>query len=538
MTSERWQAAVDCIAMIQAMLPSDYKAAVLVYNGEVFFRTDLSRLTENQFREMRDLERKGYTNTGAAVNAALETFAAAGVEEKRIIILSDGEISMKGQAETEEALLLYEEAVENAAAQNVKIDLFLFDDTEIERQIADAPERTGGFLFEETYDQSVEQFAERYLFEQLGIKRVVLGASDAADNMTEISLRDTCAEQARILVTAETAIEDIQVSCQSREIRITRGKQFAVIELEQPVEESVKLQYTLAEPGRVNTYLTKEYDIAVDMEAVYVPELSSHQIRIRMCDKEGDNLLEEEDINQKPEFFIDECRVDYILEKGEAVAFYSVESSRAVSVRVDLESLEGQVKCSGEEGVLFLELPPPLPEPPEEESYPWVYAVVAGVCVIFVILLLLLHFTKKKTPASAEAVSGAQGVIEAFRHEFSGKLVVYLLKNPEEKDMPPASINLYGKENREPFSFQWVKDKCRIELPLKDADKLQFSGGPDHTLCVRNHGEVTLMSGQEILLRNQKYTLHYDEKLLLVFDGGETELEIHYKNMKPSERER
>lgn len=116
--------------------------------------------------------------------------------------------------------------------------------------------------------------------------------------------------------------------------------------------------------------------------------------------------------------------------------------------------------------------------------------------------------------------------------------MVYLLKDPQERDLPPMSVNLYGRGSKEPFSFQWVKEKCRIELPLKDADKLQFSGGPDHTLCVRNHGEVTLMSGQEILLRNQKYTLHYNEKLLLVFDGGETELEIHYKNMKPSERER
>lgn len=537
MTENRWQTAVDCIAMVEAMLPSDYEAAALVYNSEVVYCMDFGQITESWLGEIQNLERKGYTNTGAAVAAALERFSTDDSAEKRILIISDGEISMKGQAETEEALLLYEEAVRSAVAGNVKIDIFLFDDTAIEKQIADAPELTGGYLFEEAGTQSVAQFAESYLFGQLGIKRVVQGASDAVGNAMEIALRDSCAEKVRILVTTETAIEDIQVSCQSRDVRIIRGNQFAVVELERPVEETVKLQYTLAEPGRVNTCLTKEYDIAVDMEAAYVPELSEHQIRIRMCNTEGENFLREEDNGRKPDIYIDGYKVSYTLEQEEAVVSYPVETSKEVSVRVDFENMEGMVKRSSKEGSLFLELPP-SPEPPEEEeSYLWVYAVISGVCVMFVILLLLLHSTKKKTPVPA-TVPKAQGVIEAFRHEFSGKLVVYLLKNPEERDMPPVSINLYGRENREPFSFQWVKDKCHIELPLKDADKLQFSGGPDHTLCIRNHGEATVMSGQELLLKNQKYTLHYDEKLLLVFDGGETELEIHYKNMKPSERKR
>lgn len=552
MTEKRWQTAVDCIAMVEAMLSSEYETAVLVYDSEVVYHMGFDQMTVNRLEEIRNLERKGYTNTGMAIAAALEAFSTDESAEKRILIFSDGEISMKGRQETEEALLPYKEEVENALAQKVKIDVFLFEDDEIEKQITDAPALTGGYLFleseagitggefpaAETGDLSVGRFAEEYLFGQLGVKRIVQGASDAVGNTVEIALRDTCAEQVRILVTAETAMEDIQVSCQSEEVRIIRGKQFAVIELERPREDAVKLQYTLTEPGRVNTYLTKEYNLAVDMEAAYVTELSGHEIRIRISNTEGVNLLEQEAVNRKPEIYIDGNKTDYTLEQGEAVIFYPVERSGEVSVRVDLENLEGRVTCTGGEGSLYLELPPP-PEPPvEEESYPWVYVVVTGVCIIFLILLILLHGTKKKTLLPTEPEPKEQGVIEAFRHDFSGKLVVYLLKSPGETDMPPASINLYRREGREPFSFQWVREKCHMELPLEDADKLQFFGGPDHTLCIRNHGKVTVMSGQEILLQNRKYTLHYDEKLLLVFDGGETELEIHYKNMKPSERER
>lgn len=102
--------------------------------------------------------------------------------------------------------------------------------------------------------------------------------------------------------------------------------------------------------------------------------------------------------------------------------------------------------------------------------------------------------------------------------------------------MPPARVNLYSRETREPFSFEWVKEKCHIDMLLTDAHKIQFQGGAEHTLCVKNKGDVTVVCEKEILLRNRKCILHYNEKLLLVFNGGDVELEIHYKNMKPSER--
>lgn len=127
---------------------------------------------------------------------------------------------------------------------------------------------------------------------------------------------------------------------------------------------------------------------------------------------------------------------------------------------------------------------------------------------------------------------------EILKYDFSGKIVIYVLKNVDEEDIPPTSISLYNREGKEPFTFAWVMDKCRISTNLMDADKIIFSGGKNNTLCVRNNGDATIFSGKDILLRNKKYSLNYDEKLLLIFNNGEVELEIHYKNIKPSERKR
>ena len=46
----------------------------------------------------------------------------------------------------------------------------------------------------------------------------------------------------------------------------------------------------------------------------------------------------------------------------------------------------------------------------------------------------------------------------------------------------------------------------------------------------------TIVKGNQILKRERKYSLCYGEKILLIFNNGGTEIELHYKNMKPSER--
>ena len=54
--------------------------------------------------------------------------------------------------------------------------------------------------------------------------------------------------------------------------------------------------------------------------------------------------------------------------------------------------------------------------------------------------------------------------------------------------------------------------------------------------CVSNSGYATIVKENQILKRERKYSLYYGEKILLIFNNGGTEIELHYKNMKPSER--
>ena len=182
-----------------------------------------------------------------------------------------------------------------------------------------------------------------------------------------------------------------------------------------------------------------------------------------------------------------------------------------------------------------MELTVPVVE--EEPDYTVLWIVIISLCAV-ALLLSVLYERKKQKKNDGETGSI---IIEPSeppvvpKYDFSGQLAVYLLKGEREDDIPPCSIKLFGK-SRKSISFDWLKDRCGIDYKLSDADKIRFTGGKDHTLCFKNNGYATIVKGNQILKRERKYSLCYGEKILLIFNNGGTEIELHYKNMKPSER--
>ena len=55
-------------------------------------------------------------------------------------------------------------------------------------------------------------------------------------------------------------------------------------------------------------------------------------------------------------------------------------------------------------------------------------------------------------------------------------------------------------------------------------------------LLIKNSGRVTAMKGRELLEKGHIYHLYYHEKVTFIFDQEDTEIEVHYKDLKPNER--
>lgn len=403
MSRERWQEALDCVLMVEAMLPSGYQAALAIYNTDVDMVVDFSQPMEEGILGLRDRKQEGYTDPGAALETAMEAFAGELSGNKYVVFITDGEVSLPGAEETEASSASYRAAIEKAAEQGIIVDVLLYETKDIEDQVSDSVTLTGGSCFQRTQERTAEDFGENYLFDRLGLERIMLGVSDSSDNLTKVALQDTFADRVRILLLSENSLQDIQVSCQSRKISTVQGNRFAVITLEHPLEDIVELQYVLAEKGRMTAYLVKEYDLAVNAAASYIPETGCQQIRIRVVNSEGRDILEDTEVRDAVAIYIDGEKVPYEVSGGSAVINWFAESSAEIELGVDFGGLNSRVYCGSAQSSLWLEVPPEEPvEEPEEDgvSYFWLYVVIAGVCAAFAVLLCLLKLSKKKTKPS------------------------------------------------------------------------------------------------------------------------------------------
>lgn len=397
MSGERWQEALDCVLMVEAMLPNGYQTALAVYNTEVDVVANFDRPLEDGISILKDQKQRGYTDPGAALEAALEMFEGDLSGGKYVVFITDGEVSLPGAEETEAAFASYQAAAAKAAEQGIIVDVLLYETADIEDRVSDGAALTGGSCFHRTQERTAEDFGESYLFERLGLERIMLRVSDSPDNLTQVSLQDTFAERVRILLTSQNGIQDIQVSCQSRKISTVQGERFAVITLEHPLEDTVDLQYLLAEKGRMTAYLVKEYELSVSAEAFYIPETGCHQIRIRVVNSEGKDILEDPEIRDAVAIYIDGAKTPYEVLQGRAVISRFEESTGEIDLEVDFGGLNSRVYCDNAQISLWLEAPPE--ESAEEEMpYFWLCVVIAGVCVTFVVLsYLLIRSRKKKT---------------------------------------------------------------------------------------------------------------------------------------------
>ena len=43
--------------------------------------------------------------------------------------------------------------------------------------------------------------------------------------------------------------------------------------------------------------------------------------------------------------------------------------------------------------------------------------------------------------------------------------------------------------------------------------------------------------GRELLIKGHSYHLYYGEKVTFIFDREDTEIEVHYRDLKPDERQ-
>lgn len=531
-------AALDFIKGLIAVVPRNYEIGVIAYNNEICLKLPAGSSYDEVQKELENIEYRNYGDAGAGLSEAISLFESQ-QSEKRILMISDGEIMMKTEEETEKSVQAFAQAVDQAKKDDIPIDIVaLGQRMEEGNTIYSAAESTSGNLYELPESKEFSNFMEQYLFHNLKIKERNIGTLNGTSGELSVMLPDRFMDKAKIILLGKQNNENLTVNCKADSIQLFQGENYTVVEINKPESEEIRIQMTAENMMEINAYLAAEYSFSLSAEHDYVPETETAGIWLSVINPEGKNLLEGHMNDSRLKLYLNGEERKYTVSDGKIYIEENIVQDTVIDLQVKADDLYGnyygnpQIKESVEV---------PMPEPDKAMEWTdWFFWAVMFFFIAALLLLLFLSTRNKKKPSARQKIIDESRIYSedtgTNRNDFCGKILVYVIHSKDDIDYPPESINLFARCNREMITLEWILDTCNLPLHLKGAEKIVIKPGDDKSLIIKNSGKATAMKGRELLLKGRSYHMYYHEKVTFIFDQEDTEIEVHYKNLKPNER--
>ena len=526
----------DFIESIFAIVPRNYRIGMIAFDNEVCASIPVGSSNALVEETLQGLEYAHYGNAGAGLTEALQFFKDGGAQ-KRIVLISDGEIMMDSEEGTEESASLFERATELAKEQGIVIDvLALGPRIEQGYTVYRAAETTGGKVFDLADGNALVNFTEEYLFDEWGLSERHVGKANGTEVNISIKLPDCLMDKAKIVLLGKQHNDNLTVNCEAAKINVSKGQSYTVIELIKPISDDVEIQMISEEEMDISAYLTAEYDFSISAEHVYKEETQTAEIWLDITNIDGKNLLEGHLKEGGVKVYLDNNEQDYRItdKKIYLQKKYVQDSTAKLEVSFDGLYADYYGDPSIEEEII---VPVVVEEPPETDWFFW------SVIILFIaalVLLFLISWGRQRKTGIRKHVVNDNGILEKqnteHKNNFFGKVQIFVIHNKDDIDYPPESINLFARCNREMITLEWILDTCNLPLNLKGAERIIIKPGADKSLIIKNSSKATALMGRELLIKNHSYHLYYHEKVTFIFDEEDTEIEMHYKDLKPNER--
>lgn len=530
--------AFDFIKGLSAIVPRHYRIGMIAYNNEVCVRLPLGSSYGMIENALDDLEYMRYGNAGVALSEALELFGD-GQSEKRILLISDGEIMMDSKDKTEESAASFVFAEERAKNQGIVIDVVaLGPQIEEGYTVYPAAETTGGQLYSLPDEDTLKNFTEAYLFDEnrLGTRHV--GRSGGNGGVLSVKLPDCLMNKAKIILLGIQQNENLTIICEADKINVLKGRLYTVIELLEPHSEEVQIQMPSDAATDISAYLTAEYDFNIKSGYRYLQDSGSAEIWIEMLGQDGSNLLGGYLKDEKPTIYLDGVQTESQIADGKLYIEKEYDQDATAELRISFDGLFGNYYgfTTTEERITVPVVEEPEEEPPEPDWLFWGIILFFLVALVFILCLSRRLNRKTHRKKMIEESGMLPKANPVHKNDFFGKVQVYVIRNRNDIDYPPGTINLFARCNREMITLEWILDACNLPLEAQGADKVIIKPGNDKSLVIKNNGKATALMGRELLEKNVSCRMYYNQKVTFIFDQEDTEIEVHYKDLKPNER--
>lgn len=527
---------LDFIKGIVSIVPENYEVGIVAYNNEICLRLPLNSGYYEAENKFENIEYRNYGNAGAGLAEAVGLFKHEQAE-KRIIMISDGEIMMRTEEETKESAELFAQAVAKAKDEGILIDILAFGEhIEEGNTIYSAAESTSGKLYELTDSGELSNFTEHLLFSEWNLKKTNVGTLDGNSGELSVELPDCFMDKAKIILIGEQQNKNLTVNCKADSIAVYKGNNYTVVEICKPESEEVNIHMSSDNMMNINAYLTAEYTISLTAAHDYATETGVAAVSLCVRNPDGKNLLEGHMNDNRLKVYLNGEERQYGITGGKIFLEEDVTEDTVISLEVMTDELYGNYY-----GITQIEeeVDVPVPNEPAGQTDWFFWSVILFFAAALTLLLLLSGrkkkeaYTKRKIVDESKMLPKERGI---SGNDFCGKLLVYVIHSKDDIDYPPESINLFARCSREVITLEWILDICNLPLSLKGADKIVIKPGDDRSLIIKNGGPAAAMKGRELLLKGRWYHLYYHEKVTFIFDQEDTEIEVHYKDLKPNEK--
>lgn len=536
--------AIDSIAQLVYTLPTNYKVGLVAYNTDTILA--LAPVEDSQretlMNQVQDVAYDGYSNAGTGLTQAVNLLLADKAKDKTIILLSDGEIKMKGDDATAQSLAAYQAAVAQAAQNGITVHVIgLGPDMEnTDNSIFAAATQTGGGIYHTPHAVGIQNAISSILEDKLQIRQTTAAIIDTDGSMENLSvdIPFAHASKVRVLLAGNTEIKNLNTNFQADSAKQINGKRYSLIAMSHPTSDKMILSFSGTPGSRIQVTVIPEYSVLPKAEATYSDQLPTADqpqdyyyrkatITYKFYDAQNPNvqLWTEAYFNHgKLPVKTGDASEETALENGRLVVTVPVARSGAVSCQFDYSKLSVNVIGTNQ---LSVDLEGPPAVPPEKPPY-GLFALAAAVLICVGVVIWYVRRPKPVSPPPEDKP-------EPSKYSYVGKLNIYVTRSPSGYDIAPLSYNLFRLPSTKVISLGEMLESCGVKEQFMGADRIYFKSGAGRSLILTNNSDCTVMKSREILMKKKSYRLSLDAKVDVTFEDEISELTFQYKDLKPSE---
>lgn len=479
-----------------------------------------SKAKEDFKRSLDSIERFGRTDIGLGLKKGWELLGEADQSRQSfIVLLTDGEIdidSSKSQRTAADSMNDINDVVAQAAAQKIPIYTIAMGRDGVDvALLQDIADKTGAANYIADAPQDLMEIFN-HIFAAGSKARFVPIATVRATGETQelnVTLPYSHVAEGNIVFLSSSALKDTQVFHNSKNISFYNTQYYSTVKIPHPEQQDVKIRFKSSPDDVVKVSMLLRYDLkgelkidgepksgqSVKLQANFVDSNTGQPIidknfyntfivnaTIRNLDTQEETkiVLQPTDNGWEAQYvFHDKGRYSYSVEIDNK--FYN-ETTKSIEVNVG-------------------------------DAFEWDKAAI----IVLILVMLALIYYRERRP----------------KFVFTGKINAYYLKlkQCEEEEIPPLTIPLQNYKDQEKVNLFDMLHALNADQGLAEGKKVWFTPGIDKTIILSHKSACTIMVGQTLVCKNEKYVLHYGDKIYVTYPKNIAEIELHYKGVKSTE---